>query len=192
VIEFSDLCTSRPGHAAGAKGPALDCIIWSVVASMHCLITGAATLLPPMLVLTCHNPGLRAQLGCVRRHHDQQNRNQRHPNQSHEILPWTHCSMRTLPDRELAYQLNTNTANIFELRGSLPWTRRQGLVNRRLQMMIASIPSCKSKPSSMGCRRPEIDVERLSVLKIARVERTTKLWLCLARSALQVQYRFRL
>src|ERR1700722_5969579 len=59
VIEFSDLRTSRSGHAAGAKGPALDCIIWSVVASMHCLITGAGTLLPSMLVLTCHNPGLR-------------------------------------------------------------------------------------------------------------------------------------
>src|ERR1700722_7797418 len=59
VIEFSDLRTSRSGHAAGAKGPALDCIIWSVVASIHCLITGAGTLLPSMLVLTCHSPGLR-------------------------------------------------------------------------------------------------------------------------------------
>jgi hypothetical protein len=59
VVEFSDLCTSRSGHAAGAKGPALDCIIWSVAASMHCWTTRFGALLLPILVLTCHNPGLR-------------------------------------------------------------------------------------------------------------------------------------
>src|SRR5580704_13971695 len=59
VIEFSDTCTSRWGHAAGANGPALDCIIWSVAASMHCWIARPGALLLSMLVLTCHKPGLR-------------------------------------------------------------------------------------------------------------------------------------
>jgi hypothetical protein len=51
VIEFSDLCTSRPGHAAGAKGPALDCIIW----------VGALPF--PMLALTCQPFHTRTVLG---------------------------------------------------------------------------------------------------------------------------------
>jgi hypothetical protein len=59
----SDLCTSRPGHAAGAKGPALDCIIWSVVASMHCWITRVGALPFPMLALTCQPFHTRTVLG---------------------------------------------------------------------------------------------------------------------------------
>jgi hypothetical protein len=36
VIVFPDRCTSRLGHAVWAYDPTLDCIIWSVEASMHC------------------------------------------------------------------------------------------------------------------------------------------------------------
>src|SRR5215472_3613405 len=59
VVVLPDLCTSCLGHAAWARGPALDCIIWSVEASMHCWIAGPAPLRFPKLILISHRPALR-------------------------------------------------------------------------------------------------------------------------------------
>src|SRR6516225_298995 len=59
VVELAELCTLRSGHDAGSNGPAIDCSIWSVAASMHCLMTRAGALTFSMLVLTSHRPGLR-------------------------------------------------------------------------------------------------------------------------------------
>ena len=76
-----------------------------------------------MLVLTYHNPGLRdgnsaagAGIAQIRTRIEVAPINRMNSPVSGHIAG----SVRTLPDRELGYQLNTNPANIFELRGSLP------------------------------------------------------------------------
>src|SRR5882672_2852232 len=59
VTVLPDFCMSRLEHAAWANGPAPDCIIWSVAASMHCAIAWPAPLRFSKLILTAHRPALR-------------------------------------------------------------------------------------------------------------------------------------
>src|SRR5271170_5606639 len=59
VTPVSDFFTSRSAQSGAENGPALDCSIWSVAASMHCC-TVTARPWPSIAVLTSHKPALRA------------------------------------------------------------------------------------------------------------------------------------